>query len=706
MKVSYASRRTIMRARQQILEPLTDRYDRKAPFREDPDALFRMAQVSLCRMRRDESLNWPAAAWLDEERPPSMRERLSSVRTKMRTFGSFGSRKDESLDERPVSLGDAPKKKDILRVGRQGPVEARIGPGAGAGARGASWTPMVAVAQNELAAAIAAPGTQYRKRRKKRALEIVHSYLDRALQAIETHSVKNDCDDCWRRIQLERMNLCLEHGDEKQAYEIAKQRDLVLFEPEAALYLAERYLEEGRDDEASALTRRAVRWHAHIQRVQGFPGETPPEVSHDLDWAFGDVGERNPFFAADTMSRRWRRCLLRRKVGLGLSGHRAPGGGADGLAARPDRARRGRGPRRRRSRRHHLRAPGTGDSGQKAAAGRRPPLPGLGHAGRPVTAWGCIPSMLLQSSNGRKDLPPDDGRPVVVERPSDRRALVRAVAPLVEERGPVLVHVRRCRVRRQPENLAQLPQVVVARRRGLVQRARSASAKPAIMSRSRSAVHKAALREDVARDAAARSLCPSRSCWIAVAALMATFMTHNRRFGSGRAAMGCNKASSIGGTNSCARSSSVSSETNQPRAPDVVDTKSWSSSRASSSSAFLSLNCSASSLPMSWAASKDAPRFALRLCAAGLSFFFAWRPRCCAAWSSSFARILASSSRSGLFVLWRRVLCIEGRSASTTQSASTATERRMALFLLSSAYSFFPPRACCSPGSKSFCLAC
>ena len=51
------------------------------------------------------------------------------------------------------------------------------------------------------------------------------------------------------------MNLYLEHGDEKQAYEIAKQRDLVLFEPEAALYLAERYLEEGRDDEASALTR-------------------------------------------------------------------------------------------------------------------------------------------------------------------------------------------------------------------------------------------------------------------------------------------------------------------------------------------------------------------------------------------------------------------------------------------------------------------
>ena len=23
-------------------------------------------------------------------------------------------------------------------------------------------------------------------------------------------------------------------------------------------------------------------------------------MSHDLDWAFGDVGERNPFFAADT----------------------------------------------------------------------------------------------------------------------------------------------------------------------------------------------------------------------------------------------------------------------------------------------------------------------------------------------------------------------------------------------------------------------
>ena len=219
----------------------------------------------------------------------------------MRTFGSFGSRKDESLDERPVSLGRRPSKRsaDILRVGREGPVEARFGTGAGAGARG-FVDPMVAVAQKELAAAIAAPGTQYRKRRKARALQIIHSYLDRALQAIETHSVKNDCDDCWRRIQLGRMNLYLEHGDERQAYEIAKQRDLVLFEPEAALYLAERYLEEGRDDEASALTRRAVRWHAHIQRVPGFTGETPPEVSHDLDWAFEDVGERNPFFAADT----------------------------------------------------------------------------------------------------------------------------------------------------------------------------------------------------------------------------------------------------------------------------------------------------------------------------------------------------------------------------------------------------------------------
>ena len=102
-------------------------------------------------------------------------------------------------------------------------------------------------------------------------------------------------------------------------------------------------------------------------------------------------------------------------------------------------------------------------------------------------------------------------------------------------------------------------------------KARSASARPAIMSLSNSAVHKAALREDVARDAAARSRCPSRSCWIAVAALMATFITHNLKLGSGRAAMGCNNASSIGGSKSCARSSSVSRETNQPRAPDVVD---------------------------------------------------------------------------------------------------------------------------------------
>ena len=63
--------------------------------------------------------------------------------------------------------------------------------------------------------------------------------------------------------------------------------------------MAERYLEEGRDEEASELTRRAVRWHAHVQRIQGFIQETPPEISHDLDWAFGDVGERNPFFAND-----------------------------------------------------------------------------------------------------------------------------------------------------------------------------------------------------------------------------------------------------------------------------------------------------------------------------------------------------------------------------------------------------------------------
>ena len=217
----------------------------------------------------------------------------------MRTFGSFGSRKDESLEERPVSLGDAPKRRTSFASAAK--ALSRLGLGrAPAPAPAAFVDPMVAVAQNELAAAIAAPGTQYRKRRKKRALEIIHSYLDRALQAIEKHSICHDCDDCWRRIQLERMNLYLEHGDEKQAYEIAKQRDLVLFEPEAALYLAERYLEEGRDDEASALTRRAVRWHAHTQKIQGFVNETPPEVSHDLDWAFGDVDQRNPFFAADT----------------------------------------------------------------------------------------------------------------------------------------------------------------------------------------------------------------------------------------------------------------------------------------------------------------------------------------------------------------------------------------------------------------------
>ena len=283
-----------------LLEPLTDQYNRKAPFREDPDALYRMAQVSLCRMRRDESLNWPAAAWLDEERPPSMRERLSSVRTKMRTFGSFGSRKDESLEERPVSLGDAPRKKRASFASAAKALS-RLGLGrAPAPAPAAFVDPMAAAAQKELAQMVAAPGTQYRKRRKARALQIIHSYLDRALTAIEKHAVCHDFDDCWRRIQLERMNLCLEHGDERQAYEIAKQRDLARFEPEAALYLAERYLEEGRDEEASELTRRAVRWHAHTQKIQGFTQETPPEISHDLDWAFGDVGERNPFFADDS----------------------------------------------------------------------------------------------------------------------------------------------------------------------------------------------------------------------------------------------------------------------------------------------------------------------------------------------------------------------------------------------------------------------
>mmetsp|Transcript_26563 Transcript_26563/g.68987 ORF Transcript_26563/g.68987 Transcript_26563/m.68987 type:complete len:238 (+) Transcript_26563:285-998(+) len=202
------------------------------------------------------------------------------------------------------------------------------------------------------------------------------------------------------------------------------------------------------------------------------------------------------------------------------------------------------------------------------------------------------------------------------------------------------------------------------------------------MSRSSSAVHKAALRKDVARDAAASSRWPSRSCATAVAALMATFITHNLRLGSGRAAMGCNNASSMGGTNNWARSSSVNNETNQPRAPDVVDTRSWSSSRASSSNSFLSRSCSASSRPMSWAASKDAPRFARRRWAAGDSFFFAWRPLCCAAWSSSFARMRASSSRSGLFVLCRRVrgrVCVaDGRRPSTRQSASmAAAERRI-----------------------------
>ena len=217
----------------------------------------------------------------------------------MRTFGSFGSRKDESLEERPVSLGDAPKKKRGSFASAAKALS-RLGLGrAPAPAPAAFVDPMAAMAQKELSSMIAAPGTQYRKRRKARALQIIHSYLDRALQAIEKHAVCRDFDDCWRRIQLERMNLCLEHGDERQAYEIAKQRDLARFEPEAALYLAERYLEEGRDEEASELTRRAVRWHAHVQRIQGFIQETPPEISHDLDWAFGDVGERNPFFADD-----------------------------------------------------------------------------------------------------------------------------------------------------------------------------------------------------------------------------------------------------------------------------------------------------------------------------------------------------------------------------------------------------------------------
>ena len=84
-----------------------------------------------------------------------------------------------------MSLGDAPKKRRTSFASAAKALS-RLGLGrAPAPAPAAFVDPMVAVAQKELASAIAAPGTQYRKRRKKRALEIIHSYLDRALQAIE-----------------------------------------------------------------------------------------------------------------------------------------------------------------------------------------------------------------------------------------------------------------------------------------------------------------------------------------------------------------------------------------------------------------------------------------------------------------------------------------------------------------------------------------
>ena len=96
----------------------------------------------------------------------------------MRTFGSFGSRKDESLDERPVSSA-TPRARDILRVGGQGPVAARIGTGAGAGARGVRRSDGRSRSERAERHGRGA-GDPVPKETEKRALQIIHSYLDRA----------------------------------------------------------------------------------------------------------------------------------------------------------------------------------------------------------------------------------------------------------------------------------------------------------------------------------------------------------------------------------------------------------------------------------------------------------------------------------------------------------------------------------------------
>mmetsp|Transcript_22909 Transcript_22909/g.68771 ORF Transcript_22909/g.68771 Transcript_22909/m.68771 type:complete len:281 (+) Transcript_22909:211-1053(+) len=205
-------------------------------------------------------------------------------------------------------------------------------------------------------------------------------------------------------------------------------------------------------------------------------------------------------------------------------------------------------------------------------------------------------------------------------------------------------------------------------------RPRTARARPG-MSRASRALTSAADRPAVSREAAASSAWPLAACATPVAALMATFMTASRVFGSGRVAMGSSSASSIGGSKRGPRSGSVSSATNQPRAPAVVLTRSCRSSRApaSSSDPPQRRTSLANRAPISWASSKEAPRFFRRRAADGLSFFWEWRPFCSRAYSSSFARIFASSSISLVERTGLGARAPRGRMRSVTVATSDAS---------------------------------
>ena len=107
--------------------------------------------------------------------------------------------------------------------------------------------------------------------------------------------------------------------------------------------------------------------------------ETPPEVSHDLDWAFGDVGEE-PFFADDSPVEEAEEAAFS-KVGLGVSDIARPAAAPDGPGGPAGRARRGRAREDGAAAaitfgRRELEIP------DKKPPRRRPALPGLGHAGR------------------------------------------------------------------------------------------------------------------------------------------------------------------------------------------------------------------------------------------------------------------------------------------------------------------------------------